>query len=294
MEHITSKNEIPQNIKILEKNDLCLLPPRPEHGHKGTFGHALIVGGSLGMSGAGYLAAKAAYRAGCGLVEIFCPLDNRIIYQMQLPEAILTCYHNGNAAELLHRALPRVDAIGIGMGLGRGFAAASLVRVALAESEKPLILDADALNFIAADIQLFDRLRKRNGNTVLTPHLGEMSRLIKRPVSEIEADPIRITVDFAKKSRAVIVLKSHHTVITDGETVYVNTFGNNGMATGGSGDVLAGVITSLTAGGTDVLTAAKCGVLAHALAGDAAATDLGHRGVMASDIADRVGKIMEA
>ncbi len=276
---------------LLEGSDLSALPPRPRRAHKGTFGRVLVVGGSKEMSGAAYLSAKAAYRAGAGLVEILSPEENRFVYQTLLPEAVLTCYDETNASDKLAPALTRADAVALGMGLSQSDMAKQLVADVLSTKDIPLIVDADALNLIAANLPLRALLYMR-GNVIVTPHLAEMSRLAAKPVAEIAADLPHAAASFAKDSGAVVVLKDAHTVIAADGSLYVNTLGNSGMATGGSGDVLAGIIASFAAQGATAAIAATRGVLAHALAGDAAKKTHGNHGLMASDLPEALAEIL--
>lgn len=275
----------------LERHDLSLLPPRPRRAHKGTFGRVLIIGGSPDMSGAALLAAKAAYRAGAGLVEILAHEENRLVYQIALPEAILTCYSDENAEAQLKKALARADAIAIGMGLSQSETAKTLVALTLDTKTVPLVIDADAINLIAADLSLRARLYLRE-NAVLTPHPQELSRLAMTPLGEILKDLPRAAQALAKESGKIVALKDAHTVIAGDDRLFFNTFGNSGMATGGSGDVLAGIIASFAAQGAALLTATTCGVLAHALAGDAASERYGNRGLLASDIIDALPAVL--
>ena len=276
---------------LLERSDLDTLPRRPERAHKGTFGRVLVIGGSVGMSGAGYLAAKAAYRAGAGLVEIFAPNENRIIYQTQLPEALLTLYDpEALDGALLESAIARADAIAIGMGLGRSPLTKAIVEQVLATATVPLVVDADALNEIAASQDLMRLLQLYAAPKCLTPHLGEMSRLCGRSVGEISMQLTSVAADAAALFEACVVLKDARTVIADKEHLYLNRYGNNGMATGGCGDVLAGIIAAFyAAGDTD---APMHGVLAHALAGDAAKKNWGSHGLMASDLVDSLSQVL--
>ncbi len=276
-----------------ERSDLSLLPPRPRRAHKGSFGRVLVIGGSVGMSGAAYFTAKAAYRTGAGLVEIFCPTENRVIYQTSLPEALLTLYDPDALDETaLFRALDRADAVALGMGLTTAELTERITSLVLSHCRKPLLLDADALNVIAASPALAATLRAYPASLVLTPHLGEMSRLTARPIPEIAGNLVTSATALARATGATVVLKDAHTVTADGTRAYLNTYGNSGMATGGSGDVLAGVIASLLAQGAPRDKAAYLGVLCHALAGDAAAARLGNRSVMASDIIDGLCEVL--
>jgi NAD(P)H-hydrate epimerase len=281
------------NGYLVKKSDIADLPPRPARAHKGTFGRVLVIGGCVGMSGAGFLAAKAAMRAGAGLVEIFAPAENRIIYQTQLPEALLTLYDPEQFDEsLLLSALSRADAVAIGMGLSQSEVARRIVTCALANTTVPLIADADAVNLMANDPSLLALCYGRTHPTVLTPHLGEMSRLSGLPIAELTADMPQHALLYAKNSGTVLVMKDARTVISDGERLFLNPYGNSGMATGGSGDVLAGVIASFAAQGASPTDAARLGVLAHALAGDAAAATYGNRGMIASDIIEKLCEVL--
>lgn len=278
---------------VVKKSDIFNLPPRPARAHKGTFGRVLVIGGSVGMSGAGFLAAKAAMRAGAGLVEIFAPTENRIIYQTQLPEALLTLYNSEQFDEsLLLSALSRSDAVAIGMGLSQSETARRIVTCALANTRVPLIADADALNLMASDPSLLALCYGRTHPTILTPHLGEMSRLSGRSIAELTANMPHHALSFAKNSGTVLVMKDARTIISDGDQLFLNPYGNSGMATGGSGDVLAGVIASFAAQGAAPTDAARLGVLAHALAGDAAAATYGNRGMIASDIIEQLCEVL--
>ena len=279
---------VPQSAAhLLTEADLTRLPPRPPRSHKGTFGRVLIIGGSYGMSGAAYLAAKAAYRAGAGLVEIFAPEANRVIYQTQLPEALLTLYDPESLDKnALRAAIDRADAIAIGMGLGDAPVVTKLVDTVLAHAKTTVVMDADALNELARGGEIRARLATQKSPLIFTPHLGEAARLLNCSIPQIAADPVGIATQASRTFAAVTVLKDALTVISDGVHLSLNTKGNNGMATGGCGDVLAGVIAALLAARMSPFAAAELGVLIHALAGDRAAELHGMHGLMASDIID--------
>ena len=282
-----------KNGILVRKSDISDLPPRPPRAHKGTFGRVLVIGGSVGMSGAGYFAAKAALRSGAGLVEIFAPQENRIIYQTQLPEALLTLYDPASHDEKqLLAAIQRADAIAIGMGLGQNDLTYQLLAFTLEHATVPLIIDADALNVMSASPALRELCSVSTQQKILTPHLGEASRILVRPVPLIAQDLHANVIACAKTFSATVVLKDARTLISDGTTCYLNTYGNSGMATGGSGDVLAGVIAAFVAQGATPTDAARLGVLAHALAGDAALLTCGNHGMMASDIIEGLCKVL--
>lgn len=283
-------------------SDLSKIPKRPADSHKGSFGRVLVVGGSLGMSGAAYFSAKAAYRMGAGLVEILTHEDNRIILQTQLPEAVMTTYGNAVVADRMkiRAAVARADVIAVGMGIGQSENANELLKLVLSAADTPLIVDADALNLVAKDPSL---LELTSAPVIVTPHLLEMARLCRVDVSTVERDKVGIATDFAEKYALVCVLKCHETlVVSDGtedgglsdkNKIYRNKSGNSGMATGGSGDVLTGVIAALIAQGMTPFNAATLGVYIHGLAGDAAAEALGEYSLMASDIIDYIPSIIK-
>ena len=275
-------------------SDLERIPPRPADSHKGTFGRVLVIGGSSCMSGAAYFSAKAAYRTGAGLVHIFTHEDNRIIMQTGLPEAILSTYGNHADKNALLTAMEKADVIVIGVGLGQSPVAEELVRLTLSNADVPLVVDADAINIIARDPSILDLT---GAPIIITPHPMEMARLCDLSVPEIESDRIRHAVSVAEQNALTCVLKGHETVVVDGTSddraVYVNKSGNSGMATGGSGDVLTGIIAALIAQGMLPSEAAPLGVYIHGLAGDAAAESLGEYSLMASDIIDHISAVIK-
>ena len=283
------------NTISLSKNDIkSLLPHRPEVSHKYTFGRVVAVCGSEGMCGAAHLCAKAAYRTGCGLVEIVTPEQNRIPLQTSLPEAIVTCYDSADPDKsIIRAAIHRADAVVVGCGLGTSLASIKVLDTVLRAAKSPLVIDADALNLLAQDESLWDALHTP---CVITPHMGEMSRLTGMSVDIIQNNIATVAKDFAGDHNVVCLLKHHKTVISDGESTYINQFGNSGMATGGSGDVLAGIIASLLAqqkSADELCRTAALGALIHSLAGDRAAERLGEYSVMASDIIEEISSVLK-
>lgn len=277
--------------------DLSSLPPRPTYANKGTFGRVLIIGGLSGMSGAIYFAAKSAYRSGAGLVELLSTQDNRIPLQTLIPEAIFTDV--ASAKNTLASMLDRADSVVLGCGLGQSAEALALTEQVLRLCQKPLVLDADALNLLAVHEPLQILLASRTASTILTPHLGEASRLTGLAIPNIASDLFTTADAVACQYGAVCVLKDARTVISDGTVGYIQDCGNSGMATGGSGDCLAGLIGSLIAqhhNNADLSPTllAALGVLLHAMAGDIAAARLGEHAVMASDIADAIGEVLRS
>ncbi len=282
-------------------SDLSRIPPRTEESHKGTYGRVLVVGGSVCMSGAAYFAAKAAYRTGAGLVQILTHKDNRVILQTQLPEAILSTYGDDveKDKERILDAVSCADVIVVGVGLGQSDEAKKLLRMVLSGADVPLVIDADALNLLAKHGELWELI---SAPAIVTPHPLEMARLCRMDVSVIERDRLSAAVNFSEKYALICVLKGHNTIVSDGtearglgdkHTVYLNHSGNSGMATGGSGDVLSGVIAALVAQKMSPFEAATLGVYIHGLAGDAAAETLGEYSLMASDIIDNISEIIK-
>lgn len=276
------------NVRILDINEKSLpkLPKREPRSHKGSFGRLLCVCGSEGMSGAAYLSAKAAYRTGAGLVEILTCESNRVILQTLIPEAIVTAYDTEEPdIRTVCDAVCRADAIVIGCGLGRSRTAAKILGCVLRQHKCPMIIDADALNIISER----ETLIKYANGAIITPHFKEMSRLTGLSVEEISDNTAKVADDFAREHDLVCLLKDHRTAVSRGDgEVYLNTTGNSGMATGGSGDVLSGIIGGILAQNKDgALSALDVAVLSayiHGLAGDIAADKLGEYSLMASDI----------
>ena len=270
-------------------SDLLALPARPERSNKYTFGKLLCICGSYGMAGAAYLSALGAYRTGVGLVEIFAPEENRVILQTLIPEAVLKLYDQSSPnTDMLLEWVESCDAIVIGCGLGRSNASLSLLRTVLKHSKVPTVIDADALNLIAEHTVLTKYIEGK----IITPHIKEMSRLCGLDADKILDNPKETAYAYAKAHGAICVLKDHQTVVSDGtERIYINKSGNSGMATGGSGDVLAGIIGALCAErhlSLSKFNAAALGVYIHGRAGDAAAEKLGEYRIMASDIANNI------
>jgi ADP-dependent NAD(P)H-hydrate dehydratase len=270
------------------------LPPRAADSHKGTFGRVLVVAGSKGMSGAAILCGSAALRSGAGLVTVACPPDvvntvaagNPCYMTAVIPQTSAGKYEI-RAAEELIRLAEDMDALAIGPGLGARPDVAELLRTVLsALPTVPLVLDADALN-----VFLPGMLANRTVPAVLTPHPGEFARLKAQTVAEVQADREGKAGRYAKRYKVVVALKGHGTVVTDGDKVYVNDTGNPGMATGGSGDVLTGVIAALLAQGLSPFDATALAVWAHGRAGDLVAEKRGPVGLMATDFVEELPKV---
>lgn len=260
--------------------DFSLLPTRKAFGNKGTFGKACLMAGSRNMAGAAYLSGKAAAITGTGLVRVVTEGCNREILQTLFPEAVLTT-EEMLSEETLVNALSWADAAGIGPGLSTGEAAEKELACVLTQAKIPLVLDADALNILSKHP---DWLKKGDTPKILTPHMGEMVRLSGHSMEELKQKPLELAAAYAKEHEVILVLKDARTVVTDGERIVLNTTGNNGMATGGSGDVLTGIITGLLAQGMAPFEAAVSGVYLHGLAGDRAAENTGVRGMLSTDL----------
>ncbi len=266
--------------EILER-----LPRRTDNAHKGSCGKLLLIAGSKNMAGAAYLAAKAAYRSGVGLVYIYTTEENRTILQTLIPEAVLHTYEGScPSCEEVKQLMKGKDAVAVGPGIGISDEMQAVVRTVL-DGKLPVILDADGLNNLSHMLAFLEKVQTP---LVITPHPMEMARLCKQTVTEVLNDKAYTALSFSEKYHLITVLKDHHTLVTDGVGLYRNETGNHGMATGGSGDVLTGVIGSLLAQGMDPFEAAKTGVYLHGKAGDDAAAVYGKRSLMAGDIADYV------
>lgn len=288
---LAEEYETPQ---LMEKDDIRgLMPERPVEGHKGTFGKVLMVAGSQGMAGAAYLSAVSSYRAGSGLVKMAIPQTIINPLSILLPEAVLASLPEDDTTLLKHikRLIADADAVLVGPGLSATDATMKLLEAVIDYCDKPMVLDADALNLISKNKSLLERLRCE---AIITPHPLEMSRLTGMSVPDIQNNRIDIAKSFADEFGLTVVLKGAGTIIAanDGRTV-INSTGNQGMATAGSGDVLSGVITSLLGQGLPPYEAAVAGVYLHGLAGDFAAREIGEAGVMASDIASNLPKAIK-
>ncbi len=284
---------------VLDRQMLCsFLPKRMPEGHKNSFGHVLAVGGSVGMTGAITLSAQTALRCGCGLVTAGVPASLYPIVEQKLTEVMTLPFEDGRqgsflpeAGEQLSKQLERPDAVVFGPGIGRGSGAEAMLHVLL-QSNSHVVIDADGLNLLSGHMDwLADRTCKA---CILTPHPGEMARLAKVSVGEIEENRVEFARQFAMQYHVTLVLKGARTVIAEpGGKVFVNLYGNAGMATAGAGDVLAGAVGSFLAQGVAESQAAVLAVGLHALAGDFARDELGEAGVTAGDISSRLPLVIK-
>lgn len=277
---------------LITKEDLLRLPKRRPDGNKGTFGKVLVIAGSRCMSGAAYFSALGAYRSGAGLVKILTVPENRQILQMQLPEALVSCYDPEQEDEmqsLLEKECAWADVIVAGPGLSNEPYVEYLMETILSDAYVPIVLDADGLNCVASHPYL---TRYFTENIIITPHMGEMSRLTSVQVADLKKDSLGEARAYSARYGTVCVLKDAVTVITDKDgAAWINQSGCSAMAKGGSGDVLTGVIAGLLARGMDPAEAAAFGVYLHGLAGEHAAATLGENGVLATDLANAIGEL---
>ena len=270
-----------------------IVEPRPADSHKGDYGHLLLVAGSKGRTGAAHLAAMAALRSGAGLVTVATPESCLPILAAMAPEYMTVAIpedHGGDvdpdaASRLLERPY---DVVALGPGLGTAPGAVALVKTVIERSGVPVVLDADALNAFASEA---DRLTGTGGrDVIITPHPGEFGRLLHVSTADVQADRIGLARDFASRQQVYVVLKGHRTVIAapDGH-VFINTTGNAGMATGGMGDVLTGMIAAWLGQLLDAEAACTLGVYLHGTAGDLAEASMGEVALTASDVIEHLG-----
>lgn len=274
--------------------EALVAPPRPGDANKGTFGRALIVAGSTGMSGAAALSGLAALRGGTGLVTVAVPAAIQSIVAGLEPSYMtvgLPCTELGQFSRESLRLLPELtrhpDAVACGPGWGQSDEMYEMLDWLNRNVSQPLLIDADGLNLLARMPQLLDQAA---GPRLLTPHPGEFARLTGLDVAAIQARRIDTALEFAAQHRVVVLLKGPGTVITDGHRVAINSTGNSGMATGGCGDVLTGLIVALLAQGLEPFAAARLGAHLHGLAGDLAAAELSQPGLIASDLPRYLGQ----
>ena len=278
-------------MELNHEQVLSILPDRAVDAHKGDFGKILLLCGSKGYTGAAYLAAQASLRSGAGLVFLGVPERIYDIEAVKLNEAIVFSLPDEGGklssvaiGEILQR-LPQMDAVLIGPGLGQSDGTFQVVKTVLEQAACPVVLDADGINLIAAHK---DIVRGRSAPTILTPHAGEFGRLGGNPEERTVA-----AETMARVLGCILLLKGHHTVITDGETTYINPTGNPGMAVGGSGDVLAGIITALLGQRVAPLEAAACGAWLHGAAGDICAAEIGQYGMLPTDMLNALPRLLK-
>lgn len=278
--------------KLNHETVLSILPDRDPFAHKGKFGKILLLCGSRGFTGAAALSAMGALRSGAGLVFLGVPESIYAIEAMKLTEAIVFPLPDEGGKlsaeavpEILER-LPKMDAVLIGPGLGQSEGTFAVTEAVLNAAQCPVVLDADGINVMARHK---DILRGRTAPTILTPHDGEFARL----GGVIGEDRVSSARSLARDLNAIVLLKGHETVITDGAEVYVNHTGNPGMAVGGSGDVLSGIIVSLLGQAIAPLEAAACGAWLHGAAGDLCAREIGQYGMLPTDMVETLPRLLK-
>lgn len=271
---------------------LAALPDRDPWGHKGSFGKLLLLCGSRGYTGAAYLSAMGALRCGAGLVFLGVPESIYAIEAVKLTEPVVFPLPDGGGMlsekaipEILER-LPKMDAVLTGPGLGRSPGTLAVVKAVLEQAACPVVLDADGINLVAGHR---DILRGRKAPTILTPHDGEFVRL----EGCLTENRMESAAALARDLGCIVLLKGHETCITDGTTHYRNLTGNPGMAVGGSGDALAGMIAGLLGQGLPPIQAAACAAWLHGAAGDLAARDLGQYAMLPTDLLDRLPRLLK-
>ncbi len=277
----------------LEEIDLEDIPKRDVLSNKGSYGKVVVFAGSKNMAGAAHFVCGAAYRMGVGLVKLYTHKDNIPVVSVQLPELLTAELPENvdkmNIRERIAEANSFGNVIVIGSGLGQSEEAKLLVEFALRDAKVPIVLDADGLNIVSEHMEW---LKETKVPVIVTPHVKEMERLTGRAVAEIKADKIGIAKEFVGIYGCICVLKDARTVVTgNGDDIFINQIGNNGMSTGGTGDVLAGVIGALVASGMDGRKAADYGVLIHGMAGNLARDILGERSMLASDLLEQIPSI---
>jgi len=288
--HIVHNAHISTSL-IDTKTVIHMFLPRNPNAHKGDFGHAFILGGATGMTGAVAMAGQSALKAGAGLVTLGIPGQVNNILEAKVTEVMTTPFGDNDSAFLekgyakgIIEALKGKSVVAIGPGIGKTEETKNLLYEILPKLNCPVVIDADGLNLIADDLSILGAIK---GDVILTPHPGEMSRLTGMPVDEIISDPIKSALDFAKQYSVHVILKGGCTIIAtpDGEK-FLNSNGNPGMATGGSGDVLTGIIAGFLSQGWSSVESAVGGVFIHGMAGDIALGYSCEKGLTAGDIID--------
>ena len=279
-----------ENFKV-DKKIKSLLNKRSKFAHKGDFGKVAVIGGQKGMAGSVYMSSIAALRSGAGLSYIICPSSISNILQIKSTECIIEevgCNYFYNEINIVNKILQLIkekDAIAIGPGMGKGKDLHNLIKVILENFDKNIVIDADGLNSLENNLHIIDRKE----NIVLTPHEMEFSRISNLSLSYIKNNREKVSIEFAKKHKVILVLKGKNTIVTDGNRCYINNTGNSGMATAGSGDVLTGILLA----NLSIMNPFEASVLSvyiHGLAGDIYAKNYCEDSLIASDIIKNLPK----
>lgn len=281
--------KIEENKNFLDVKDILI--KRDKNSHKGTYGKVGVIGGSKGMSGAPYITSLSALRTGSGIVYTMVPDSISTVLEIKSIEAIVKAFKcNGEGFTITNIedviiGCENLDAIALGPGMGVDYERIELVSEILKRVSLPVVVDADAINCLGENKEI---LKNRENPTILTPHLAEFSRLIEVDIDEIQKNREKYSQKFAREHGVVMVLKGRNTVVCDEKNIYINTTGNPGMATAGSGDALTGMISSFLGQGLTAYEAAKLGVYLHGVAGDIAAMDKGEYSLITRDIVSAI------
>lgn len=285
---------IGKSISLLMDDEIeSILPKRKENSHKGTYGRVGIISGSLGMTGAPYLASQSALRTGSGLVYTMVPKSLENIMSIKLTEAIIKPIEDMEKGHFIKDSLPyilneieKMDALAIGPGFGVDKDRLYIIEEIIKSYKKPILLDADAINCLTLNPKI---LFNRDSPIIITPHPGELGRFLGKTIDEIQENRIFHSKLTSHKYNIVVALKGNNTIVSSPSgDIYVNPTGNPGMATAGSGDVLTGMIVSFIGQGLSPIEATKVGVFSHGLAGDFAKENKGEYGLIASDILENI------
>ncbi len=274
--------------KTMDLNPPFPLMERKREGHKGTFGRVGILGGSKGMLGSIYLSSMAALKTGSGLVYSGVPREIFDLMQIKSTENIVR-EMDWNKESCFTEFSKDLDALGLGPGMGKSLSLKNLKGI-FQSYNGPIILDADGINLLSQDMDLL----KYAKNVVLTPHPGEFSRLLGKPIDIIEKNRWELSKEFAKKYSIILILKGHNTIVTDGLRIYENKTGTSGLGTAGSGDVLTGILTSLMGQGYSLYEGCCLGVYIHGLCGNFLEESIGSDGIIASDIFNEIPYVIKA
>lgn len=275
-----------------------IIPARELDSHKGDYGHVFILAGSAGLTGAAYLASQSCLLSGSGLVTLGIPKSLNPVMEVKLTEVMTKPLAQTQELTLsikalaqIRKILPEINALAIGPGLSRNYQTQQLVHKLLLTVTKPSILDADGINALIGKLNI---LYNRKVELVITPHPGEMSRLLNLKIAKIQRHRTKIAKDFAKKYSVTVVLKGYRTVVaaSNGQ-LYINETGNPGMASAGCGDILTGIIAAFLGQGMRCFKAARLGVYIHGLAGDIAVKEKGESSLIASDILDKLPQALK-
>ncbi|MDP2929554.1 MAG: NAD(P)H-hydrate dehydratase [Candidatus Omnitrophota bacterium] len=283
-------------IKI--EDILANFPKRASDANKRDFGHVLVIAGSIGYTGAAYLTSQAALLSGSGLVTLAAGKSICDVLATKLTEVMVKPFFETRdyslsllAEKELLNFSRKCSAVAIGPGISQNKETQALVRSLLGKLDKPIVLDADGINAFVAHVDL---LNKTAAPLILTPHMGEMARLLEKEVEEVKNNRKDIALEFASKYNVILALKGHETIVAKADgAFYINATGNVGMASGGTGDVLTGIITSFVGQGMDAFNAAAAGVYFHGMAGDIAVKEKGNLSLIATDLLNKLPEVLK-